>query len=222
MSESLRPPTGTPTWLALLSLAPLLGASENTLNALAMALVGAPVLILFCAARALLQPWLTSRTRLPATVLLTAALVSCAQLALQALSLELHRALGIYVGLLALHCLLLDRSEALLGLRPWRAIVQGARLAASTTLFLLLLGVLREALTHGTLLGQMDGLFGAAARPWTLHLWPAGVGLTGLLPGALLLLGLLLAAYNALATSRTPPGQSDAANSRPPKGSSEP
>ncbi|MES2820429.1 MAG: Rnf-Nqr domain containing protein [Pseudomonadota bacterium] len=187
--------------LGPLSLVPLLGASQSLVMALGLTLAAVPLVVLFCGSQALLQPWLHPRARLPAAVLLAAILASAAQLGIQTLSLELHRALGLYLPLLALHALLLACSGALLGRRPLGAAALGLRWAGGASAVLLLLALLREALGTGTLFAQLDWLFGPAAAHWQIHLLDraSAFGLATLLPGALILLGLLLAAKNRLA-----------------------
>lgn len=193
--------------LGLLSLVPLLGASQSLVMALGLTLAAVPLVVLFCGLQALLQPWLTPRARLPAAVLLAATLASAAQLGIQALSLELHHALSLYLPLLALHALLLACSGALQGRRLRSAAALGLRWAGGASAALLLLALLREALGTGALFAEMDWLFGPAAAAWRVQLFDpaAGLGLATLVPGAFILLGLLLAVKNRLRPSPTAP-----------------
>lgn len=186
--------------LGLLSLTPLLGASDSLIKALGLALATLALLTLFCALRALLHPWLTPRSRMPATILLAATLTSCAELGIQALSVELHQALGIYLALLAMHCLLIEHSGVLNDCGMLRAGARGFLLAGAASGLLLLFGLLRELLGAGTLFGQLDWLFGPVAADWSIRLFAqsAGWGLAGLAPAAFMLLGLCLAAKNAM------------------------
>jgi electron transport complex protein RnfE len=194
-----RPPASL-AGLGLLSLTPLLGASDSLVKALGLALASMALLTLFCALRALLHPWLTPRSRMPATILLAATLASCAELGIQALSVELHQALGIYLALLAMHCLLLEYSGVLNDCGMLRASARGFLLAGAASVLLLLFGLQRELLGAGSLFGQLHWLFGPAAADWSVQLFAqtAGWGLASLAPAALLLLGLCLAAKNAL------------------------
>ncbi|MET1080883.1 MAG: Rnf-Nqr domain containing protein [Pseudomonas sp.] len=194
--------------LAMLSLAGLLGASDSLAKALGLALVTAPVLILFCTLQALLAPRLSAGARWPLTLLLATTLASGADLVVQAWSLELHQALAAYLPLLALHGLLLSGSGELDRRRTLAAAGWGLRLAAGFALVALLLGALREAFGQGLLLSQMHWLFGPAAAGWQVTLFDSrhAIGLLTTVPGALLLLGLLLALNNALFRSRAQAG----------------
>lgn len=176
--------------LALLSLAALLGSTDLLVKAFTIGLFG---LLLPLLAGLLLQPLrrgLQSQALNLAGLLLGGLLASCAALALQLLSAELFAALALFLPLLALPCLALgDEPGALCGLRP------GLRFAALA----LLLGLLREGLGHASLLAHADWLFGPAAASWTLTFAPAGgLALLTQAPGALILLGLLLAAARHL------------------------
>lgn len=176
--------------LALLSLAALLGATDLLVKALVIGLLGL-LLMLLCGL--FLQPLrrtLQGQALACAALLLGGLLASGAALALQLFSAELFAALALYLPLLALPCLALgDERGALCGFRP------GLRFAALA----LLLGLLREGLGHASLLAHADWLFGPAAASWTLIFAPAGgLPLLTQAPGALILLGLLLAAARYL------------------------
>lgn len=163
--------------LAVLSLALLLGASQTLAQAASMALLSVVTLLVH---RGLMTP-LRRRLSPPAVelanLLLAAAVVTCQTLALQSWALELHQALGIYPELLAASCVLFERG---LG-QPtdWRRV---ALLLGGYSVLFLLLGASRELLASGTLHLSFAG------RPDT-----TGLRLASLAPGALLLLGLLLA-----------------------------
>lgn len=165
------------SWLATLSLAPLLGASQTLVQAASMALLAVVAILVH---RSLMTPL---RGRLGATaaelasLLLAAAVVTCQTLALQAWALELRQALGIYPELLAVSCLLFEQG---LGRDArWRRV---AMLLGGYGALFLLLGASRELLATGTLHLSIAG--GPEST---------GLRLASLAPGALLLLGLLLA-----------------------------
>lgn len=151
-------------WLAALSLAPLLGASQTLQQATAMALLTSAAILIHRALMTPLRGRLDASCALLASMLLAATVVTCQNLALHAWALELHQALGIYPELIALSCLLFEQN---LGMTArWRRVM--LMLAGHGALFLLL-GACRELLANGSL------------------------RLASLAPGALLLLGLLLA-----------------------------
>lgn len=156
-------------WLAA-SLVPMLGAT-GTLRV--GAAIGVCAILMSTLHQLLLAPLrqrLATWAYMLASLLLLAALASCLQLALRAWLLPLAIALGHYPALLCLQCLVYDHLLPSQG--RWRLLVRqlGAMLAIC-----LLLGASRQGLAQ-----------------------LAGLHLASLAPGALLLLGLLLALYNRL------------------------
>ncbi|MHA6193434.1 Rnf-Nqr domain containing protein [Pseudomonas wadenswilerensis] len=165
------------SWLVALSLAPLLGASQTLVQAANMALLSVLAILVHRGLMTPLRSRLGPTAAEVASLLLAAAVVTCQTLALQAWALELRQALGIYPELLALSCLLFEQ-----GLGPstrWRRV---ALLLGGYCALFLLLGACRELLASGTLHVSFAG--GPEIT---------GLRLASLAPGALLLLGLLLA-----------------------------
>jgi len=162
-------------WLTAVSLAPLLGATQTLLNACAIAGLSVLLIALHQVAMGALRRALTDHSRLLASVLLAATLVTCLDLSLRAWALPLHQALTPYPMLIAVQCLVFEHART--DRQHWR---QTARLLGGFILLCTALGAIRE-----------------------LAGW-AGLRLATLLPGALFLLGLLLALYNRACLSRAP------------------
>jgi len=182
-----------------LVLAPLLGASDSLVKALSMWLLSLIVIGAYGLSSRTLKPWIHSDLGGLVSILLAATLVSCLSLGLQARAWELHQALGIYPALLSLQCLLLER----LGAFERRNLANSAALLARLGTGLLLMGALRELLGNGTLLDHLRWLAPTVSE--LPHLWAAqdGLRLATLTPGAFILLGLLLAARQALRQHRS-------------------
>lgn len=158
--------------LNALMLTPLIGATYSWKTALGVWLMFVAANSAFGLAMAGLRGRLVPASHLLAAVLLAATLTSCLQLAMQAWALQWHQQLGLYSGLIALQCVVLEHSG--FHQRPWRErLLQGAVFG----LLMVGLGVLRE------LLGE------------------SGLRLATLAPGGFILLGLLLAAWQAWARS---------------------
>lgn len=165
------------SWLLVFSLAPLLGASQTLLQAAAMAVLSLIAIIAHRGCMTPLRRCLDEPAALAASMLVAAALVTCLTLTLQAWALPLRNALGIYLELIALQCLLVDLGLGKSG--QWRRL---ARLLGLSCMLYLALGAGRELLASGTL--QFNSFTAPDA---------SGLRLANLAPGALLLLGLLLA-----------------------------
>ena len=184
----------------LLGLCPLLGTSNSMVNALGLGL--ATIFVLACsnAAVSASRRWLSDAVRLPAFVLIIAALTTCIELLMQAWTFELYQILGIFIPLITTNCVILGRAEAFAARNGvLRSAFDGLMTGAGFALVLLVLGTLRELFGHGTLLADMNLLFGPAAASWKLQV-PGYQGflLAVLPPGAFLLLGLLIALKNRI------------------------
>lgn len=161
-----------------LILAPLLGATGSLASALGLWVMAVVVIGVFGLVMAALRTRLVPAMHLPASVLLAATLTSCAQLGAQAWSLQWHQGVGIYSALIALQCVVLDQTAFFQ--HTWR---ERVRLGGLFGGLMVSLGVLRELIGTGTL----------SAGPSAEEGWH----LLTLTPGALILLGLLLAAWQA-------------------------
>lgn len=165
--------------IALTGLAALLSCTDLLVKGLSIGLLGLLTLTLCGLLLAPLRRVLQSNALLLAALLIGGVLVSVAAVLLQLLSAELYASLALFLPLLLLPCLVLaldQRATAFAGLKPGLIFASLA----------LLLGLLREGFGHATLLRHAD---------WPLSLDNLnGVQLLTLAPGALILLGLLLAA----------------------------
>ena len=93
----------------LLMLPPLIGATDSWVKAIGLALAWVLLIGLYGAGMRLLRPPIEARHHWLASLLLSASLGSCLWLALQAWSYELHQQLSLYLGLLPLQCVVLER-----------------------------------------------------------------------------------------------------------------
>ena len=202
--------SGNTGLVQLLGLCPLLAVSNNAVNALGLGL--ATVLALTCtnAAISSLRRLTTREIRIPAFVMIIAAVVTSIELAMHAFLPELHRVLGLFVPLIVTNCALMGRAEAFASRNaPARAALDGFAIGTGFLGVLLALGLIREALGQGS-------VFAGAGRllhlPW-LELEVSGYRgllLAVLPPGAFFVLALLIAGKQKLAVraSGAPYGKS--------------
>jgi electron transport complex protein RnfE len=185
-----------------LMLAPLIGATDTLVNAVGLWLMSLLIIALYGVTMKALRTWLNPGLRLAAAAVTSATLVGCADLALQVWALELRQSLGIYLGLIALQCVLLELN----GFFEHRPIPNGLRLLGLFGALLITLGTLREVLGAGSLGSHGSWLTGASDTHWQLWLWAQDTGprLLTLAPGGFILLGLLIAAKQAWAASSKP------------------
>ncbi len=172
--------------MILLMLVPLLGTTQTLHAALGMILMLGAVLGVFAVCMSPLRERLTGTSVLLASLVLAATLTSCADLLAQRWFLPWRQTCELYIALIALQCVALEYSgffrEPMAECLK-RCIMFGALMPV--------IGGLREIIGHGTL-GQ-----GLSAHWQGLVLFPEGLHLLTLVPGALVLSGLLLAAGQA-------------------------
>ncbi|MGH8466480.1 MAG: Rnf-Nqr domain containing protein, partial [Pseudomonas sp.] len=161
-------------WLAAVSLAPLLGATQTLLGACAIAAFSVALISLHHLLMGPLQRWLETRARMLASVLLAAMLAACLELGLRAWALPLYQSLSPYPALIAVQCVVFEHAQS--KHRRWQSVAQWLGAFAGLCVAL---GACREVLAG----------------------W-AGIRLAALLPGALFLLGLLLALYNRVCRAK--------------------
>ena len=177
-----------------LMLTPLIGVTHSLMAAVGLCLMFLVVTQLFGLAMGALRSRLVPATRMLASILLAATLTSCAELMAQAWSLQWQQHLGIYGALIALQCVVLEHTGVFQS--DWH---QRLRLTSLFATLMITLGLLRELIGNGTLGNHLSWLFGATQTDW--HGWvmvaDGGLRLTTLVPGGFILLGLMIAAWQA-------------------------
>ena len=170
----------------LLGMCPVLAVTTSAENGLGMGLATTFVLVCSNCVVALLRKLIPSKVRIPAFIIIIASFVTVVQLAMEAWVYDLYQALGIFIPLIVVNCLILGRAEAFASKNPLlRSLVDGLGMGIGFTLALFILGAVRELFGSGAILGLT--LFGAGYQPMLLMILP---------PGAFITLGLLLALMN--------------------------
>lgn len=190
-----------PALVQLLGLCPLLGVSNSTVNALGLALASAVVLVCSNTAVSLVRGVVNTAVRLPAFVMIIAALTTCIELLMQAYTYELYQILGIFIPLITTNCVILGRADGFAAKHdPARAAYDGLMMGLGFGLVLVMIGAIRELLGTGALFANMHLLFGPIAAEWKLTLVQdyKGFLLAILPPGAFIVLGLLIAGKNRI------------------------
>ncbi|PLX84315.1 MAG: electron transport complex subunit RsxE [Desulfuromonas sp.] len=176
----------------LLGLCPALAVTTSAENGAGMGLATTFVLICSNVVVALLRKVIPAKVRIPAFIVIIASFVTVVQLTMEAYLYDLHKALGIFIPLIVVNCLILGRAEAFASKRPLvPSVVDGVGMGLGFTLALFVLGAVREVFGSGTLLGI--SLFGGGYQPFLLMILP---------PGAFISLGFLLAAMNRVEAAR--------------------
>ena len=176
----------------LLGLCPTLAVTTSAENGLGMGLATTFVLVGSNVVVSLLRKVIPPKVRIPAFIVIIASFVTVVQLCMEAYFYDLYKALGIFIPLIVVNCLILGRAEAFASKnRLLPSMADGLGMGTGFTLALFVLGAVRELFGSGTLLGY--AVFGSGYQPLILMILP---------PGAFIAMGLLLACMNLLDARR--------------------
>ncbi len=179
--------TENPTFVMMLGMCPTLAVTSSAMNGLGMGLTTTAVLILSNAFISLLRKVIPDKVRIPAFIVVVASFVTIIQLLLQAFIPALNSALGVYIPLIVVNCIILGRAEAYASKNPViPSIFDGLGMGLGFTVGLTLIGICREVLGGGA-------IFGVQFIPEDFH-----ITFFVLAPGAFLVLAFLTAAQNKL------------------------
>ncbi len=172
-----------PVLVQMLGLCPTLAVTNTVANTLAMGLATFFVLIGSSVLVSLLRRRIPGEVRISTYILIIATFVTIADMVLEAVVPDVHKALGAFVALIVVNCMILGRQEAFASRQPvGRAILDAVGTSVGFIIALLMMGAVRELLGNGTLLGV--SILGPAFEPWVIMILP---------PGGFLTLGLWLA-----------------------------
>src|SRR3990167_6614589 len=174
-----------PTFALVLGLCPTLAVSTSVVNAIGMGIAATFVLLGSNIFISSLRNFIPDRIRIPCYIVIIATFVTINEMVMKAYFPALNRALGIFVPLIVVNCIVLGRAEAFACKRPvLDSIFDALGMGIGFTLALCIIAAIREVLGAGTFLG-----FGLIKNfePVTLFI---------LAPGALLTMGILIGIVN--------------------------
>ena len=177
-----------PTLILMLGMCPTLAVSTRATNGIGMGLSTTAVLILSNLVISLLRKAIPDQVRLPSYIVIVASLVTVTELLIQAYLPSLYAALGIYIPLIVVNCIILGRAEAYANKHaPLLSVMDGLGMGIGFTIALTLAGLLREILGNGT-------AFGVQVLPESI----APIGIFIQPPGAFLVIALIIAVMTAI------------------------
>lgn len=177
-----------PVFVQVLGMCPVLAVTNSAINGLAMGLATLGVLLGSNTAVSLLRRFIPKQVRIVTYILIIATFVTIVDYLIAAISLELHKALGAFISLIVVNCLILGRAEAFASKNGvGRSVLDALGMGVGFTIALLCLGGVRELLGSGSFFGV--SLFGDRFEPWVIMILPSGGFFT--LAGWLLLFNAL-------------------------------
>ncbi|MDP2171235.1 MAG: electron transport complex subunit E [Rhodocyclaceae bacterium] len=181
-----------PLFVMVLGLCPALAVTVSAVNALSMGLATTFVLTCSCVLVSLLRKLIPKEVRIATYIVIIATFVTVVDYLIQAISLALYDALGAFIQLIVVNCIILGRAEAHASKNPLLpTLINALGMSAGFTLGLFALGAVREILGAGTFFGI--ALFGADFQPWVVMVLP---------PGGFFVLGAWLLIFAAIARRR--------------------
>lgn len=176
-----------PTFVLMLGMCPTLAVTSSAINGLGMGLTTAVVLIMSNVLISLLRKVIPDKVRIPAFIVIVASLVTIVQLLLQAYIPFLYDALGIYIPLIVVNCIILGRAESYASQNDvLSSAFDGLGMGLGFTVGLTAIGIVREIVGGGAIFG-----FGFAEK---VHYEPMSIFVMA--PGAFFVLAMLTALQN--------------------------
>lgn len=143
-----------PTFVLVLGMCPTLGTTTSAGNGMGMGLATMAVLIMSNLVISLIKNIIPDKVRIPAFIVVIASFVTVVEMLMKAYTPPLYEALGVFIPLIVVNCIILGRAEAFASKNSVAAsAVDGICQGIGYTVVLLILSAFRELLGAGTLLG---------------------------------------------------------------------
>lgn len=178
-----------PTLRLVLGTCPTLAVTTAAINGIGMGLSATVVLVCSNLVISLLRNIIPDKVRIPAFITIIAGFVSVVQMLVKAFLPSIDKALGIFLPLIVVNCIILARAEMFASKNPvFPSILDGLGMGVGFTAVLTLMGAIRELLGSGTLFSLP--ITSEFIDPMVIFLLP---------PGGFFVFGVLVAISNALA-----------------------
>jgi electron transport complex protein RnfE len=175
-----------PTFVLMLGMCPTLATTTSAVNGAGMGVATLAVLVLSNTIISLVKNVIPSKIRIPSYIVIIAALVTVVELCMKAWLVDLYQALGVFIPLIVVNCIILGRAEGFAAKNGvWASTLDGLGVGLGFTLSLTVIGAVREMLGSGS-------IFGAK------FISGDGMLIFVLAPGAFLVLGYLMVIFNRL------------------------
>lgn len=175
-----------PVLVQTLGLCSALAVTNAVANSLAMGLATTFVLVCSSIIVSTMRKLIPHQIRITTYILIIATFLAIADMVLEAIVPDVHKAMGPYIALIITNCIVLGRQEAFASRQPvGLSILDALGNGVGFTVALLLMGIPREVLGSGTFLGVH--VMPRAFEPWVVMLLP---------PGGFFMIGVLLLIAN--------------------------
>lgn len=176
-----------PVFRQALGLCPALAVTNTVVNGLAMGMATFVVLTASSLLVSTFKRVIPHEVRITSYVLIIATFVTIVEMIMAATVPMVNKALGAFVYLIVVNCMILGRQESFASRQPiGRSVLDAAGTGLGFAIALLLMGGMREVLGSGTFLGAR--VFGASYEPWVVMVLP---------PGGFFAIGVILLVFAA-------------------------
>jgi electron transport complex protein RnfE len=181
-----------PVLIQMLGLCPALAVTNTVANSLAMGLATFFVLTGSSLLISTFKKFIPHEVRISTYILVIATFVTIADMSLEAIVPEIHKALGAFIALIVVNCMILGRQEAFSSKRPvGRSLLDAFGTGIGFIIAMVMMGSVREILGNGSFLGV--SIFGPNYEPWLVFVLP---------PGGFLTIGFILLTMNWIERKR--------------------
>ncbi|MBK7630241.1 MAG: electron transport complex subunit E [Ignavibacteriales bacterium] len=172
-----------PVFKQILGMCPTLAVTVSAINGIAMALATTFVLVFSSLLISLVRKWIPNQVRIASYIVIIATFVTIVDLVMKAQFVELSKALGPFIPLIVVNCIILGRAEAFASKNnPLRSVLDALGNGAGFLISLFVLGSVREIIGSRTIMGFQ--VLPNGFEPWLIMILPAGAFLTlGLMMG---------------------------------------
>ncbi len=162
-----------PVFVMILGMCPTLAVTVSAENAMSMGIATTFVLVSSCLLVSMVRNLVPKEVRIATYIVIIATFVTLVDYLIQAVSLKLYEALGAFIQLIVVNCIILGRAEAHASKNPpLKSVVNALGMGIGFTIGLFALGATREILGAGKLFGM--SLFGEHFQPWVVMVLPPG------------------------------------------------
>ena len=184
-----------PVLRILLGMCATLAITTTLVNGIGMGLATTFVLVFSNLLISLVAPITPDKIRIPVFIIVIATFTTVVDLMMSAYTPQLSSALGVFIPLIVVNCIIFGRAEAFAcKAKPLNSILDGIGMGIGFILTLSMVSSIREIIGNGTILGY--SVFGQSYSPALIMIMP---------PGAFLVLGLLIGTMNLVEDIRKKP-----------------
>ena len=194
-----------PSLTKLMGICPIIAMSSSMSIAIGLGLATLIVIITSNIIASAIRQQLSLATRVPSLIFIIATMVTALEMLMQVSFYELFELLGVFLSLIVVNQIVLMSAESSASQKSLsNSVLDGFLTGLGFLLILVLISSIRELIGNGSLFDNMEVLFGSVAKDWVIH--PFGndfqFRLILMPPGALLILGAVIAAKNAFSKKK--------------------